>query len=228
MQGVAHVMRQGVTDTTPTSETDIAIKALDTGMKTNRRRISPTPIVLTGLTLAALLNTVGCSGGDDEGSPDSPSSSTSTVPGLTADIKVGTVSGSLPDATKTQAAADLGAVVTKWFDAAYLGDYPREGAGEAFGTFTEGAAELARKDALMSNVAHGAQIESVTPEVETVLLDLVAADKKVVGATARVRLEFTTTGGYAKTVTIVGRVFLTPGDKGGWRIFGYDMQRGEK
>lgn len=217
-------MRQGVTDTTLTTH----ITALDTGMKTNRRRISPTPIVLSGLTLVALLNTVGCSGGDDEGAPSSPSASTSTAPGVTADVKVSTVSGSLSDAARTKAAADLGAVVTTWFDAAYLGDYPREGFGEAFGTFTEGAAKLAKKDGLMSNAGHGTQIDSVTPEVELVRLDLVAAHKKVVGATARIRLEFTTTGDYAKTVTLVGRVYLTPGDKGGWRIFGYDMQRGEK
>jgi len=197
-------------------------------MKTNRRRITPTPIVLSGLTLAALLNTVGCSGGDDEGSPASPSTSSQPAPGVSADIKVSSVSGSLPEAAKTKAAAELGGVVTTWFDAAYLTGYPRDGFGVAFGTFTQDAAKLARNDGLMSNVGHGTQIESVTPEVETVRLDLVAAHKKVVGATARVRLEFTTTGGYAKTVTIVGRVFLTPGDKGGWRIFGYDMQRGEK
>ena len=229
MQGQAHLMRHGVTQATPTAETTLEIEILDTDMQTNRRRFSATPIVLSGLALAAVLTAAGCSGDDgDDGSPNSPTPGT-TAAAFTPEVDVSTVSGKLATAAEQAAITDLGGVVTKWLDAAYLGgDYPRTTFDTAFGTFTEGAAKLAGKDALTSNAAHGGEIESVTPSLEKVHLDLVAADKKVIGATARFRLEFTTTGAYAKHVTVVGRVFLTPGANGGWRIFGYDLTRGDK
>jgi len=43
-----------------------------------------------------------------------------------------------------------------------------------------------------------------------------------------VALRFITEGSFAHTVTITGKVFLTPEGKSGWRIFGYDMTRGVK
>ena len=205
-------------------------------MKKSRRRFSPTPIVLSALTLAALLNTTGCFGGDDS-APSSPGTS-SSVPGGSsdqpkappADVALGTLSGRLTKTETKQAVTELGAVVLRWFDDAYLGgDYPREGFGSSFRTFTTGAAALARKDgALMSNGTRGAQIESVTTIGRQVRLDLLATGHKVVGATARVTLIFRTEGEATRTVTVKGKVFLTQGTKGGWRIFGYDMTRGAK
>ena len=200
-------------------------------MKKSRRRFAPTPIVLSGLTLAALLNTTGCFGGDDAdpGSPSADSSPGATQP-RPADVALGTLTGKLSKAESDRAVTSLSDVVLKWFDDAYLnGDYPREGFGNSFGTFTSGAAAEARKDgALTSNGTIGAQIETVTTKGRQVHLDLLAVDHHVVGATARVAVVFTTEGAYAHTVTIKGKVFLTPGDKGSWRIFGYDLTRGVK
>jgi len=229
MQGQAHLMRQGVTQATLTAEITPEIEILDTDMQTFRRRFPATPIVMSGLALAAVLTAAGCSGGDEENGPPDSSSSGPTTPGFAPAVDVGTVAGKLPTAAEQAAITDLGGVVTKWLDSAYLGgDYPRTTFETAFGTFTEGAAKLAGKDPLTSNASHGGEIESVTPSLETVHLDLVADHKKVIGATARFRLEFTTAGAYAKHVTVAGRVFLTPGANGGWRIFGYDLTRGDQ
>lgn len=203
-------------------------------MKTSRRRYSPTPILLSALTLTAVLNTAGCFGGSGEEAPGSQPGTTQstepTVAAVPADVAVGTVSGRLTSAESKKAVTDLGGVVLQWFDAAYLaGDYPRDGGGNAFGTFTTGAADRAKHDgALMSNADVGARIESVAAKERRVRLDLLAVAHKVIGATARVALVFTTEGAFAKTVTVKGQLFLTPGDKGSWRIFGYKMARGEK
>lgn len=205
-------------------------------MKKSRRRFSPTPIVLSALTLAALLNTTGCFGGDDA-APGSPSAS-SSAPGESvnqpeappADVALGTLSGRLSKTETKKAVKELGDVVLRWFDDAYLGgDYPREGFGASFRTFTTGAAAQARKDgALMSNGTRGEQIESVTTVGRQVRLDLLATGHEVVGATARVTLIFRIEGEASRTVTVKGKAFLTQGTKGGWRIFGYDMTRGAK
>jgi len=202
-------------------------------MKTQRRRLPRTPAVLSGLTLAAVLNTAGCFGGDDSASPQSNPQSSPTTPtapaGAPPDVEISTVSGRLTKAESAKAVTDIGAAVLHWFDGAYLaGDYPREAFGTAFGSFSTGAAEKARHDGLLSNWAVGAKIDAVVADAQRVRLDVLAVDHKVVGATARIDLVFTTEGSFAKTVTVSGKVFLTPGDKGGWRIFGYDITRGEK
>jgi hypothetical protein len=203
-------------------------------MMTSRRRLARTPILLSALTLGAVLNTAGCFGGDDSSTPATtppatPGASTTSTP-TPADVALATLSGRLTKAESTKATADIGAAVVHWFDGAYLtGDYPRDSFGTAFGSFTVGAAALAgTQRALMSNAAVGSRIDTVTPAEERVRLDLIAVDHKVVGATARIRLVFRTEGSFAKTVTVAGKVFLTPGDKGGWRIFGYHIARGEK
>jgi hypothetical protein len=200
-------------------------------MNKSRRRFAPTPIILSGLTLAALLNTVGCSGDDDsEPGPPSTSSSPAAVQPPPADVALGTLTGKLSKAESARVVTNLSDVVLTWFDDAYLaGDYPREGFDHAFGTFTTGAAKQARRDgALMSNGSIGERIEAVTTKGRRVRLDLLAVHHHVVGATARVALVFTTEGAFAHTVTIKGKVFLTPAGKSGWRIFGYDMTRGVK
>jgi len=206
-------------------------------MKKTRRRLSPTPMVLSALTLAAVLNTAGCFGGDDA-EPASPTTSPSapSTSGPPADderpgsVELGTVSGHLTPAESKKAVSEIGDVVLGWFDDAYLaGDYPREDFGNAFGVFTADAASQARSDAaLTSNAPVGAQIDTVTTDGRRVRLDLLAAGHQVVGATARIELRFTTAGAFAKTVTVKGKLFLTPGKEGRWRIFGYDIARGEK
>lgn len=200
--------------------------------KSRWRRLDRTPIILSALTLTAVLNTAGCFGGGDQPSSPQPSAEQSAAveSKAPADVTVSTLTGRLTPAESKQARTEVGGVVLKWFNDAYLvGDYPRAGAGQAFGTFTTGARQQAtRNAALLSNARIGARIDSVTATRRTVRLDLLAVKHQVVGATARVALVFTTTGGYAKTVSIKGSLFLTPGSRGGWRIFGYQLTRGDR
>lgn len=200
--------------------------------KARRRRFDRTAVVLTGLTLTAVLNTAGCFGGaQDSGTPQPSAQQSEQVQSeAPADVRVGTVSGRLTAAARAKAVRDVGGVALQWFNDAYLvGDYPRAGVGQAFATFTPGARRTAAHDAAMlSNEAIGKRIDAVSATTRKVRLDLLAAHRRVVGATARVQLVFTTQGDLKRTVTILGDLFLTPGAHGGWQVFGYKITRGEK
>jgi hypothetical protein len=58
-----------------------------------------------------------------------------------------------------------------------------------------------------------------------VWIDVLPAGGRAAGATARFRLEYTTTGDVRKSVAVRGRLFLTPGPDG-WKVFGYDVAKG--
>lgn len=197
------------------------------------RRWRPVPVTLSVLTLAAVLNLAGCFGGKEEAppSPGSPTSTASTAATAPLDARIGAVEGKLTPAEKAAALSRLRSPVLAWMDAAYLaGDYPRAaGFDRSFGSFTAGTAEKARRDlGLLTNVDVAQRVETVTTKARRLRFDLLAVKHRVVGATARIALVFQTEGAYARTVTIKGRLFLTPVDGGGWKIFGYDLTRGEK
>ncbi len=174
----------------------------------------------------------GCTSSEDPApSPTSdPSGSASGGEQVPLRSAVGTVSGRLKPKLSEQAATRVGTAVDRWFQAAYLsGDYPRGDFGTAFPGFTDGASKDARKDrTLLTNASIGGDVETVTADLRQVKVDLLAADQKPVGATARFRLVFTTTGTYAKEVTVQGRMFLTANRAGAWHIFGYDVTRASK
>lgn len=187
---------------------------------------------------SALLVLSACSSGsDDTPAPAAgPSSATSTggaTPGATATApalvaKPGTIVGALPAAQRTQAVAAIGKVVDGWVSAAYVGgDYPRTDFANAYPGFTKGAAASARRDPLLSNRQEGGSIESVTVQRTVAKVDLVADRKSPIGATARVRLLFTTTGAYARQVRVIGRLFLTPSAGDTWQVFGYQIRKAE-
>ena len=58
-----------------------------------------------------------------------------------------------------------------------------------------------------------------------VVLDVLAVQQLARGVTARVLLEFRTTGSVEKRVRVQGRLYLTHEDDG-WQVFGYDMTKG--
>ena len=58
-----------------------------------------------------------------------------------------------------------------------------------------------------------------------VAVDVLAPGRPPAGATARVRLVFTTAGDIQKRVPVHGRLFLTR-RPGTWQIFGYDVAKG--
>ena len=182
---------------------------------------------------AATLLLGGCSGdsphdgGDEPGDPSGTAAGGDTVQ-LRADL--GKVSGRLKPKAAEKVVAQVAPVVDGWFEAAYLsGDYPRKDFAQAFPGFTKGAANDAKQDAvLMTNKDIGSDIDSVSAETKQVDVDVLAADRKAAGATARFTLVFKTAGDYAKQVRVKGQLFLTKGDDGKWRVFGYKVSRSSK
>jgi outer membrane murein-binding lipoprotein Lpp len=180
---------------------------------------------------AAALLLGGCSGDSPHDGGDEPTGGPGGAAGgvqLGADL--GKVSGRLKPKAAEKVVAQIAPVVDGWFDAAYLsGDYPRKDFTQAFPGFTKGAAHDAKQDAaLMTNKEIGADMDSVSAEVKEVDVDLLAAHRKAAGATARFTLVFKTAGSYANQVSVKGQLFLTKGDDGKWRVFGYKVTRSSK
>jgi hypothetical protein len=139
------------------------------------------------------------------------------------------VYGRLPVARRKAVRRQVGKVVDRWWDAAYLGGaYPRSSFPSAFPGFTAGAEKRARADkALLTNRAHGPRIDSVTAKHRRVTLDILATGKQARSVTAHFVLRFETAGEKSGTTVVRGRLFLTRA-RGAWRIFGYDVAKGAR
>ena len=124
----------------------------------------------------------------------------------------------------------VGRAVDTWIDGGFVGvHYPRHSFGTAFASFTREAKRDARRQQdLMTNRDLGKRIDGVLVKKRQVTVDVLAPRGRPAGATARVDLVFKTTGDATRTVTVSGRLFLTPADHQEWRIFGYDVSRGAK
>jgi outer membrane murein-binding lipoprotein Lpp len=180
------------------------------------------------IVCAATLLAGGCSSDDNQDNPTSdPSGSASGGDQVPIQAQVGKVEGRLKPAAAKAAVNGISSVVDRWFEAAYLsGDYPRSDFADSFPGFTPGAAKDAKQDsALMTNKQVGGDIDGVAADLKQVEVDLLAANRKAAGATARFTLVFTTSGSYAKEVSVKGRLFLTKGSEGKWRVFGYNVTR---
>ncbi|WP_122818201.1 hypothetical protein [Nocardioides pantholopis] len=175
------------------------------------------------------LGATACSG-DDEPEPDSRPRSSDAAPTTDpgTDVRFGKLAGRLPAARRPAVRERIQQVFDRWVDAAYVGgEWPRADVDGAFADFTGHARARARRDVdLMSNLAIAEQVEGVEQLGRTLRIDVVSSRGRASGATARFRLRFRTTGAVATTSTVRGRLFLAP-ERGGWRIFGYDVSRGE-
>lgn len=195
-------------------------------MRSTARRVTGA----TALTLVLALAAGACNGSDD--APDEPaaapsSSAPPTVPEVETKVLVGEVTGRLPKPERARIATQVGAVVDAWAQAAYVGgDYPRRDFADSWPGFTAAARKLARQDqALMSNEDIGRRIDGVELRRSRVVLDVLAVKQLARAVTARVLLEFRTTGAVEKRVRVQGRLYLTHEDDG-WQVFGYDMTKG--
>ncbi|HEX5919701.1 MAG TPA: hypothetical protein VFY76_17690 [Nocardioides sp.] len=144
-------------------------------------------------------------------------------------VRIHRVHGRLPVARRKAVRTQVGAVVDRWWDAAYLGgSYPRSSFPSAFPGFTDAAEERARADkALMTNQTAGPRIDSVTPRRRSVTLDILATDRQARAVTAQFVLTFDTTGQRSGTTAVRGRLLLTR-KRGAWRVFGYDVAKGAR
>ena len=188
-----------------------------------------------GLALARLvpLSATACtSGSDPSASPERLSrndarASLASHPPVPTTTKIHRVYGRLPDARKKAVRKQVGKVVDRWWDAAYLGGtYPRSSFPDAFPGFTESASKRARTDkALLTNQTRGPHVDSVAATRRAVSLDILATGKQARTVTAHFVLKFDSSGDKAGTTTVRGRLFLTH-KRGAWRIFGYDVAKG--
>ena len=197
-------------------------------MSTPRRRVAA--LVASLLVLAGA--STSCSGNDasskPSASPSSPSAPThSARPEVTTQVSLERVPGKLAPDVRRRVQRQVGDVVDHWFDAAYVGGrYPRNNFKHAFPGFTVGARAQAHHDkALMTNQRLAKHIDGVRATQRLVWIDVLPAGGRAAGATARFRLEFTTTGKERKSVAVRGRLFLAPGPDG-WKVFGYDVAKG--
>jgi hypothetical protein len=187
-----------------------------------------------GIALALVLpvSVTACrSGSDPSAAPERLSRNDAQVTLASHPVETTTrihrVYGRLPDARRKAVRRQVGEVVDRWWDAAYLGGtFPRSSFPAAFPGFTDGAEERARSDkALLTNQTRGPHVESVTAKHREVSLDILATDRRARSVTAHFVLRFETTGEKAGKTGVRGRLFLTY-KRGAWRIFGYDVAKG--
>lgn len=186
----------------------------------------PRRSLIAPAVLLLALPVSGCSGSDDDAPSAEPSPSAAAPIATTA--KLGKVVGKLDPAGRQDAVDAVQEVVDGWLDAAFTeGSYPRSDFADAFPGFTTGAARTARADAdELTAASVGARIDSLTATRRTLAVDLLATRGVARTATARVRLDYTTTGDTAVDRTLLGRLFLTWDAGDGWTVFGYDVAQG--
>jgi hypothetical protein len=179
--------------------------------------------------VAVLLGSGACTGDESsQDSPDEPSEETvQEAPEVQLTTRVGVVTGKLQPPRRKALAGRVGKIVDAWFDAAYLdGDYPRTGFADAFPGFTRDAAALARRDRdLLTNARLGPRIDGVEALRKSVRVDLLSPGRHPVGATARFRLAFRTSGDLERRVVVTGRLMLAKSQAGVWKVFAYDVRR---
>ena len=206
-------------------------------MSTTRSRTAaarPRSATLTAslATVVALAALGGCSGDDGAGGggPDSPSggSGTDRAAAVRTVVVPGQRVGRLPPERHRQVARRVAAVVDGWWDAAFVdADYPRAGRDYqgSFPGFTRGAAAQAwRQRDLTTSARLGARIDDLVPLRRRVAVDVLATRQVPRAATARVRMDYRTTGEVEKRIRVQGRLLLTF-DRG-WRVFGFDVTQG--
>lgn len=177
--------------------------------------------------LALALSLAACTGDDDPEDGEQPAAAApSGPPPVKTVARLGKVVGDLDKQQRSRLRTRVADVVDDWVDAAYLGEFPRTDFADAFPGFTKGAAADARTDAgLMSNKRFAADLEQVVATKREVVVDALAVRKKAVTATAHFVLAMRLEGGVNRKERVRGRLFLTY-DKGAWRVFGYDVNRG--
>ncbi len=171
----------------------------------------------------------GCSGDGDgtDGGSGGADGGSGGEHAVETEATLGKVRGDLDDAQAAEVLEAVTGVVDGWIDGGYAGDYPRSAFDDAFGAFTDDARELAlAQPAVMSNAEVGGQIEGAEVTQRSVSVDVLGVRGKPAGATAHVVLTVELAGGAERTDEVTGRLLLTPG-KDGWRVFGFDVSRGE-
>lgn len=198
------------------------------------RRTWPSRLAVAVLVLGA---STGCSGGKRSGeTPNAEggeaTSTTDSAPAaaepVPTKVLLGQVVGQLPGPRRRALLAQVTPVVDGWLDAAYVGGtWPRE-ISDAYPGFTAEAARQARRDQeLTSNAEVSERIDGLAVTNRAVRFDVLAAGRRPVGVTARIALDYKTTGEVVSKVSVRGRLRLTQ-VRDHWRVFAYDLTKGER
>lgn len=183
--------------------------------------------------LVALVALGACSAddGDGGGGPDGGSTGAGgqdAAAGVETVVVPGQRVGRLSPERHRQVARRVAAVVDGWWDAAFVdADYPRAGRDYegSFPGFTRAAAAQAwRQRDLTTSARLGERIDDLVPLRRRVAVDVLATGQVPRAATARVRMDYRTTGEVEKRIRVQGRLLLTF-DRG-WRVFGFDVTQG--
>lgn len=190
-----------------------------------------TRLLVPGLALLAGLG-AGCSSGDGgSGGSDADLSGPSAAPTLQIEpvSRLGEVTGRLPRKDARTVEEHVSRIAERWLTDAYVGgSYPRVRFGAAFADFSRGARSAARRDLrVMSNAGIGERIDRVTPTRMDIEVDLLAVDRRAVGATAHVLTTFRTAGREQGRFRVAGRLLLTKED-GHWTVFAYHVSKGDR
>lgn len=154
---------------------------------------------------------------------DTPTSTPSTAPTLEVDSRVTRVAGRLPESRRVQVAEAVGRLVTDYLEAAYLGGT----AADAFDAFTPRARRTAAREAGLLTARGLGEGAEVSVADAAAYVSVLAPRARLLGATARVEVDLEVEDGDGlRQVPLRGRLMLTPTEDG-WRIFGYDLSRGE-
>lgn len=187
-------------------------------------------VILALVLLAGLVGCTGSSREPDERSAASPTDQASSPEEAARPTRVlvGNVVGRLPKPRRRKVVRQVTSVVDDWLDAAYVGGtWPRRISG-AFDGFTPVAARRARRDRSLTTGADVAErIDGVRVTKRAVRLDLLSASGRPVGVTARVTLDYKTSGDLQRKVSVRGRLLLTPARRG-WKVFAYDLTKGKR
>ncbi|GGD29066.1 hypothetical protein [Nocardioides daphniae] len=182
------------------------------------------------MVLTLLLGSLAaCSGDSGDEEPETPDNDSGKAAAIETTTKVATVRGRLRPPQRRALVSAVTPVVDGWIDAAHVaGEWPRSIGKEAWAGFTPDAAALAAKDRALTSAAEiSEQVDSVTATRRVVRYDVLAAGGRARGVTARVVLDYDTTGEVEKAVQVRGRLLLTPTEDG-WKIFGFDLTEGER
>lgn len=193
----------------------------------SRQRARWWPVVAGVLACALLLT--GCTGAGDADRSDQErpggESESATAP---LHVELASVAGKVPRRQRAQIRTRITAVVGGYVRDAFLGDYPRTEYRGAFGGFTDAARSRARRDrGLLTHADRGARYVGVTPRRLQVRVHAFAPRRRVLGATARIRLVLLAErdDDTVQRVRVTGRLLLTRVRSGAFRVFGYDLRR---
>jgi len=165
----------------------------------------------------------GCTNGVDEPAPsDAGAGSEAAAPPLRVVTRVTRVVGELPDDRRQALRLRAQAIVERYLRAAFLAE---ESGKASFPEFTQGARAVALRHADVLTRSGLRDVEDVVPRAATASVAVLAAHRRVAGATVRLAVRLrATVDGTTRALRIGGRLLLTPSGHG-LEVFGFDLHR---